>query len=228
MTGRLHVHGLNPTRLLPMLELSQALIESPNLAPRQPISAIRREGSTTCLTTLFWGLTPPWLNVLDHAPHCARAESLESRSMFREAFHARRCLIPVTGVYIWKSRPRAKQPFLVTEVGRAPLLLAGIWCRYHTSLTQFNDSTALITVPANAWLSRLSDRLPAIIHPDQAPSWLDPATPVEEVNALLTPAPLELLGAFPVSTRVNNPAYQSSDCAYPVGSMLRWASSQEL
>lgn len=222
MTGRLYVPPLGLPRLLPGLAAADTLATSPNLAPRRAVSAVRQEQGENRLSPLFWGLTPPWLEVLDHAPHCARAESLETRAMFRDAFHARRCLIPAGGVYVWKPSPRGKQPYMITQVSRAPLLLAGLWCRYHTTLTAFNDSAALITVPASAWLTPLSDRLPAVIDPADAGRWLNPDTPLEQVKTLLTPAPLELLGAFPVSRQVNNPANQSPSCAHPVGPMLTW------
>jgi len=222
MTGRLYVAPIDLPRLLPRVGVGHTPVTSPNLAPRQTVSAVRWAQGEYQLDPLFWGLTPPWLEILDHAPHCARAESLSSRAMFRDAFHARRCLIPVSGFYVWKPQPRGKQPYLITHTSRAPLLLAGIWCRYHTTLIAFTDSMALITVPANAWLEPLSDRLPAIIAPENAERWLHPDTPLEQVERLLTPAPLELLGAFPVSKHVNNPANQSPACAHPVGAMLTW------
>lgn len=227
MTGRLHVHNLPLTRFLPSLNIRSPLVQSPNLAPRQAVSAIRLAQGDLELGSLFWGLTPPWLNVLDHAPHCARAETLGSKAMFHEAFQARRCVIPVSGFYVWKVMPRSKQPYLVTQVNRAPLLLGALWCRYHTTLTAFTDSTALISVPANACLAPLTDRLPVVIPRHALTTWLDPDSPIESVNALLMPAPLELLGAFPVSKHVNNPAYQSAACAHPVGPMLQWTTSQE-
>lgn len=221
MAGRLHIASLDLECLLPGLELDAPLVTSPNLAPRRPLSAIRLEADRLHLSRLFWGLTPPWLEVLDRAPHCARAESLEARPMFREAFHARRCLVPVSGVYVWRVQARFKQPFLVTRVDRGPLLLAGLWCRFHTSLVEHTDSLALITVPTNALLAPLSDRLPGVIAPGDGRRWLDPRTPPEEAKALLTTAPMELLGAFPVSRRVNDPAHQDPACAYPTGPMLR-------
>ncbi|MFY0989310.1 SOS response-associated peptidase [Halomonas sp. C05BenzN] len=221
MAGRLHIASLDLERLLPGLTVDSPLLTSPNLAPRRPLSAIRLEGGRPHLSRLFWGLTPPWLEVLDHAPHCARAESLEARPMFREAFHARRCLVPVSGVYAWRPQPRFKQPFLVTRVDRGPLLLAGLWCRFHTSLVEHTDSLALITVPTNDLLAPLTDRLPAVIAAGDSHRWLDPRTPPEATKALLTTAPMELLGAFPVSRRVNDPAHQDPSCAHPTGPMLR-------
>lgn len=228
MAGRLYIAStLDLDRLLTGLQRDTPLIASPNLAPRQPLSMIRLAGGQPQLATAFWGLTPTWLSVLDHAPHCARAESLSDRHMFREAFAARRCLIPVSGIYVWKPQPRMKQPFLVTRVDRGPLLLAGLWCRYPTTLTAYHDSTALITVASNALLAPLSDRLPALIDVRDAPAWLDPATPLTTANALLAPAALELLGAFPVSRRVNDPKHQDWACAHPTGPMHCWTTAQE-
>ncbi|TDB01264.1 SOS response-associated peptidase [Halomonas marinisediminis] len=221
MAGRLHIAPIDISQLVPDLVMETPLLTGANLAPRRMLSGIRLDAGRPRLGQLFWGLTPPWLEVLDHAPHCARAESLASRRMFREAFHARRCLIPATGVYVWKPQPRFKQPFLVTRVDRGPLLLAALWCRFHTSLAEHTDSMALITVPTNGLLAALSDRLPAAIPPAEARRWLDPQTPSEAAQAMLAPAPRELLGAFPVSRRVNNPANQDAACAHPVGPMLR-------
>lgn len=220
MAGRLHIAPLDLAQLMPGLAVDAPLVTSPNLAPRRMLSAVRLEAGQPHLGRLFWGLTPPWLEVLDHAPHCARAESLEARPMFREAFQARRCLVPASGVYVWKAQPRAKQPFLVTRADRGPLLLAAIWCRFHTSLAEHTDSLALVTVATSPLLAPLTDRLPAVIEPDAARRWLDPRTPPETAGTLLVTAREELLGAFPVSRRVNNPANQEAACAHPIGPML--------
>ncbi|WP_104205307.1 SOS response-associated peptidase [Billgrantia saliphila] len=222
MAGRLYIPSLDTARLLPDLRQEAPLLTAPNLSPRRPLSHIRLVESDVCLGRAFWGLTPDWLGVLDHAPHCARAESLETRPMFRDAFAARRCLVPVGGVYVWRAQLRFKQPFLITRVDRSPMLLAGLWCRYHTSPTEHTDSMALITVATQEPLASLSDRLPALIAAEDAMRWLDPRTSLEAAQSLLHPASRELLGAFPVSRRVNDPANQDPACAHPTGPMLRW------
>ncbi|MDT8895131.1 SOS response-associated peptidase [Halomonas sp. I1] len=227
MAGRLYIPSLSLDRLLPDMVVHESLVTGNNLAPRQPLSLIRLEAGRPRLSRAFWGLTPSWLKVLDHAPHCARAESLESRAMFRDAFAARRCLVPVGGIYVWRPTPRAKQPYLVTRVDRGPLLLAGLWCRFHTTLTEYNDSLALITVPSPGLLAPLSDRLPAVIDAGDATHWLDPQTPTPEARQRLMPASEELLGAFPVSRGVNDPGNQEASCAYPIGPMLCRTSEQE-
>ncbi len=116
--------------------------------------------------------------------------------MFHEAFNARRCVIPVSGFYVWKPQTRSKQPFLVTHVNRSPLLLGALWCRYHTTLTTFTDSTALISVPANACLSSLTDRLPLIIPPSGATPLARPWHRRRGTNAHVDARPTGTVGRF--------------------------------
>jgi putative SOS response-associated peptidase YedK len=123
---------------------------------------------------------------------------------------------------VWQTGLRGKQPFLVTHTDRSPLLLAGIWSRYAPETGESRDSFALITVPSTEVVAPMSDRLPAVIAAPQAETWLSPETPLASARKLLGAADRELLGAFPVSRRVNDPAYQEWNCAYPVGAMRVW------
>jgi len=223
MAGRLHVDDWTRHPTSPAFRSIDSPIFSPNLAPRRWLSILRQEVDTTVLRDAFWGLTPTWLKVLDQAPHCARAESLDERPMFREALAERRCLVPVTGIYVWQNGLRGKQPFLVTHTDRSPLLLAGIWSRYAPDVGESRDTFALITVPSPELVAPMSDRLPAVIASSQAEDWLSSATSPVSVRALIGPADRELLGAFPVSKQVNDPAHQEWACGYPVGPMRVWS-----
>jgi len=44
---------------------------------------------------------------------------------------------------------------------------------------------------------------------------------VDPVQALLTPYPADQMVAYPVSTRVNNPAYDAPDLVEPLASLSR-------
>jgi putative SOS response-associated peptidase YedK len=43
----------------------------------------------------------------------AKAEGIENRAAFREAFQRRRCLVPVGNFYEWKKTPTGKQPYAI-------------------------------------------------------------------------------------------------------------------
>ncbi len=47
--------------------------------------------------------------------------------------------------------------------------------------------------------------------------WLDPIDQdIERLQALLRPYPAQAMEAYPVSTRVNNPANETPDCIQPL------------
>lgn len=235
MAGRLYIppfpEDLPPRDLLGKLatasltrQLRNELLTSANRAPRMPASMLRLEGQKLRLVPALWGLTPSWLDIMDHAPHVARAETLETRRMFRESFISQRALIPVGGVYVWKEQPNMKQPFLITHADRAPLLLAALWTRHFSPPLiegmppEGRDSFALISVGCAGVSARLTDRMPAVIAPHQVREWLTADTPLETVRGMLVPD--AKLAAFPVARRVNDPAHQEWSVAHPTGPML--------
>jgi len=61
-----------------------------------------------------WGLVPYWwsksLKKLRLATFNARAETVATKPMFRDAFKSKRCLLPATGYYEWQHIPGVKQP----------------------------------------------------------------------------------------------------------------------
>jgi putative SOS response-associated peptidase YedK len=67
------------------------------------------------LDLLRWGLVPFWAKDIKvgFANINAKAEGIESRPAFREAFQRRRCLVPVDNFYEWKKIPTGKQPYAI-------------------------------------------------------------------------------------------------------------------
>ena len=65
-------------------------------------------------------------------------------------------------------------------------------------------------------VQQIHDRMPVILPPSAYGAWLDPTmSEVETVLALLMPYPANEMTAYPVTTRVNNPAYDSPECMAP-------------
>ena len=79
-----------------------------------------------------WGLVPRWwskpLKEVKMATFNARAETVETKPFFRDAFKRTRCLIPVSGYYEWQDTPDGKQPWYFTARDGSPALtIAGLW-----------------------------------------------------------------------------------------------------
>ena len=57
-----------------------------------------------------WGLVPFWMKSKPVKPFInARAETVHTTGMSREAFAKRRCLIPATGFFEWQQRASGKR-----------------------------------------------------------------------------------------------------------------------
>src|SRR5579884_1425170 len=94
-----------------------------NVAPTQDIGVVVAEDSGLVYKTMRWGLIPLWAKdeKIGNSLINARAETAAEKPAFRAAYKERRCLVPASGYYEWKTLPcltkrrPLKQPFYVTR-----------------------------------------------------------------------------------------------------------------
>ena len=77
-----------------------------NIAPTQqvPVLIKDRESGKRVMKIYRWGLIPYWAKDEKIGSRLinAKAETIDKRPSFREAFKKRRCLIPASGFFEWK------------------------------------------------------------------------------------------------------------------------------
>jgi SOS response associated peptidase (SRAP) len=99
-----------------------------NVCPTDPVDVVTAADDKHELVTMRWGLVPRWwskpLKELRMATFNARAETVETKPVFRDAFKRSRCLIPMSGYYEWQDTPGGKQPWYFTAADGSPLLTA--------------------------------------------------------------------------------------------------------
>ncbi len=107
------------------------LLPSFNKAPTQEGLVVRRHPQTGArhLDVLRWGLVPRWAKDATGAARMmnARGESVAEKPAFRDAFHKRRCLVPMDGFYEWRAEGKGKQPFACSLRSGEPMACAGLW-----------------------------------------------------------------------------------------------------
>ncbi len=186
------------------LDMPTGLAPRYNVAPGQEVPVVRRGADGgRALAALRWGLVPAWAEdpAIGRRMINARAETVAQRPAFRDAFRARRCLIPADGYYEWRKMPgRRSRPYYVTLPGHAPFAFAGLWERWQGPGGEALETCVIVTTAANARLAPVHDRMPAILGADSFEAWL--AAPPERAHALLRPYEGEI-ELWPVSTRVN-------------------------
>lgn len=109
-----------------------------------------------------WPVAPTYSPVIN-----IRSEGMAEKPMFaRSVEMGRRCVIPASGFYEWDNDG---QPFYV-HAPDAPLLgLCGLWTKDEDDMVRFG----IVTRAALPHLAPVHPRMPAVLRPDGAKTWLE-------------------------------------------------------
>jgi putative SOS response-associated peptidase YedK len=173
-----------------------------NVAPGQWIVIVRPVKGERVPSLARWGLVPSWSKdpTVGVRPINARAEGIATKPMFRGALKHGRCLIPASGFYEWKGG-KTKVPHFIQPKGGGIFIFAGISSQWAGPDGEL-ETCAIVTTEANSLMHPIHDRMPVILNPEVAGSWLDPENSHPE--ALLLQYPAEAMEAWPVGTAVGN------------------------
>lgn len=186
-----------------------------NIAPSQPVIAIglRADGKGYGAATFIWGFVPHWApDTKGPKPVNAKSETLDEKSMFRDSFRKRRCIIPSTGYYEWRTEGKKKIPLFIRRRDHGIISFAGIWDCWKSS-TEKLLTCAIITTSANDLTRSIHERMPVILPNENYSQWLDrDLTDSATLKSLLKPCPNELLEIIPANPVVNSSKYEGEDC----------------
>ena len=180
-----------------------------NVAPTDPLSVVRYDvkAGERSLDVLRWGVVPYWAKDLKvgFANINAKAEGIENRPAFREAFQGAGALCRYITFYEWKKTPTGKQPYAIALADRGLMALAGLWENWRSTAGEWVRSFAIVTTTPNELCAELYNRMPVVLGPETRPAWLgeEPAD-ARQLKAMLAPYPSEEMNCWPVSTRVGN------------------------
>lgn len=157
---------------------------------------------------MHWGLVPHWVRSAQQASELrlrtinARAETAYDLPSFRYAIRHQRCVVPCSGFYEWHKQGRQKYPFYVQLRSQEVFLLAGVWDRWIDPAThQVVHSFAILTTRANELMSMVhnsQERMPVVLAPEQASTYLQTDATQEQIQALLQPSDSAVWQAWPV------------------------------
>jgi len=193
-----------------------------NVAPTQDVAVVRSSptGGRT-LALMHWGLVPWWAKDLKVGVRMinARDDTLVSKPAFREAFEARRCLVPADGFYEWKKLDgKRKQPYAILPRDGGVFSFAGLWEHWRDKASGGTVlSCTIITTSPNTLCAPIHDRMPAILPPEAWGRWLgEERASSAELQALLEPYPVDAMIALPIGSRVGNVENEGPELLEPV------------
>jgi putative SOS response-associated peptidase YedK len=118
-----------------------------------------------------------------------------------------------------RQRRRPPAPVYVTSRDGEPLALAGLWATWRDPEGDGEElwTCTILTTTANKLMGSVHHRMPVILLPEAWDAWLDPDNKdVEQLTALLKPAPEELLALWPVDQAVSNPRNNRPELLEPL------------
>jgi putative SOS response-associated peptidase YedK len=159
-----------------------------NIAPGQEIQVITQGPGGRVMSYMKWGLIPYWAKDAKIGSRLinARAETVDCKPAFRNAFRQNRCLIPADGFYEWM-KTNGKQPVYVSLPDRQVFAFAGIWSHWEAPDCSKINSCSIITTDSNECIRKIHDRMPVILDQEQQfQAWLEQSDPLA-LKELLQP-----------------------------------------
>ncbi len=198
-----------------------------NIPPTSQVLTVLSDGDARAARMMRWGLTPSRSGNSRSAPRLlfnARAETIDQRPIFRNAFATRRCLVPANGFYEWKAGTgRTKTPQWVSHQDGDPVAFAGIW--YGAQSPDENlGICVVVTTAANALLAPIHDRMPVILPPEQFDIWLSDRAEPDVLLQLLSSRDwpdISVREVAPAVNRVANDGPHLIDDEEPAGTPQR-------
>ena len=189
-----------------------------NIAPTDQHFIVTSKYERRTARAASWGLVNSWATDNSRASQCinAKAETLEQRRAFREAFLQRRCVIPADGFYEWRGPKTQREPMWIHPADGGIVLFAGLYESWQAKPGEWQRTFTIITTKANGLIAPIHDRMPVILDERAAEDWMNPAErdPLS-LKSLLAPAPMGLLEMDPASPLVNSVKNDGSELLEP-------------
>jgi putative SOS response-associated peptidase YedK len=185
-----------------------------NVCPTTSVDVVARTDAGRDLVAMRWGLIPHWwsepLKAMRLWTFNARAETVIEKSLFRDSFKKRRCLMPVSGYDEWHDTPEGRQPYFFTRAEGDVITVGAIqdaWFDKEAGET-IRSCSMLITEPS-AFVAKVHNRMPVVLERKDFEEW--ECGSVEDATALIRWARDDVLLKWPVSKRVNSSRASGDD-----------------
>lgn len=158
----------------------------PDIRPTNPARILRAKDPANPaggleLVERRWGFVP-WfhkgdLKALKGPGTNARWETIDTTPMYRDAYRARRCVIPASAYFEWTGAKSPKTRWRFSRADGRPLWFPGVWGSWKGPDGAVLESFSMMTCAAGMDAANYHDRQPVVMEVEQIGEWLDLAGP---------------------------------------------------
>lgn len=103
----------------------------------------------------------------------ASVDHAKSDTLLFPSLELRRCIIPASGFYIWKTTVEDPFPFYIRMLSRQILGIAGVYDTIETESGHTIYQFTALSVPSNDLILPLNKEMPLILTPENQADWLN-------------------------------------------------------
>lgn len=164
-----------------------ALSPTDHYYPGQGIPAVINAAERV-VEILYWGLIPSWAKDISIGKRTfnARCETLREKASYKMAYQRRRCLIPASSYYEWRTVNNRKIPYRFSLRENKIFMLAGLWEYWVDSSGNEVYSATVVTCRPGRGLEVYHDRMPVVFDRYNCWQWMEDRPP-KELDQMLAP-----------------------------------------
>jgi len=188
-----------------------------NIAPTQTLDVITLADELS-IVPMSWGVSmtlPGKSGMVTKRIQNSRDDKVWSSRLWKPLMKTQRVLVPVNGFYEWKRvNKKIVAAYHIAPANSAAMFIAGIYKKPKDDKEK--PEVSVITTVANTAMSEVHDRMPVILHSQNAAmAWLQESDEMS-LTELMTPVGNELLSFTQVSSYVNKSSNEGPECIEPL------------
>lgn len=207
-----------------------------NIGPGKLALVITNEGEMR-MEMMQFGMQPFWAKKTmllinaraegnrnqENKMHYRGAKDIINKPAFRKPIRSQRCLVIADAFVEGTTTDGLSDPYLVFLKNKnRPFAFAGIYDEWTDLKTgQKKRGFAVITAGPNELMQKIPHhRSPVILKPFQEKKWLNQASPLTDITAMLSPYEADRMDAYPITPKIKSTRIDIPELIDPLGKHL--------
>lgn len=151
-------------------EKAAASVKTGEIFPTETAAVIAQNAKGYSADVMAWGypMSGSKRSIIN-----ARSETLTQKPFFAKSLAGKKCLIPCTGFFEWKSLEKGKQKYLIRPKSQRFFYLAGLYNTFLNPEENAQNRFVIITAPANDAMRDIHSRMPLIVPKKGVETWFE-------------------------------------------------------
>lgn len=195
-----------------------------NAMPGSVMPVVILENGQREIKSMEWGLKEEAANTIWEE---LKVEDLKRSKDWDESLEKKACIIPASGFYKWKDTVKDPLPFYLRVISEDVTGFAGLYSSFVDENGRKINSFAILTMPSNALVEPLDERMPVVLGRNEYETWLNGNARSLIDRGFNADDLLPHMTVFRVPELVNDPSNNSKELIQPIPKLRNYDGSDD-